>query len=54
VLTGAGATAWPPASVGPVNVIRQFLDSQYITPATGRAGIDIAKASVVRVICVRR
>jgi peptidoglycan hydrolase-like protein with peptidoglycan-binding domain len=54
VLAGAGATALPPASVVPVNVIRQFLDSQYITPATGRAGIDIAKASVVRVICVRR
>jgi len=54
VLAGAGATALPPASVVPVNVIRQFLDSQYVTPATGRAGIEAAKASVVRVICVRR
>jgi peptidoglycan hydrolase-like protein with peptidoglycan-binding domain len=54
VLAGAGATTAPPASVLPVNVIRQFLDSQYVTPATGRAGIEAAKASVVRVICVRR
>ena len=54
VLAGAGAATLPPATVVPVNVIRQFLDSQYVTPATGRSGVDAAKASVVRVICVRR
>ena len=54
ILAGAGATTLPPATVVPVNVIRKFLDSQYVTPATGRSGIDAARASVVRVICVRR
>ena len=54
VLAGAGTTALPPATVVPVDIIRRFLDAQYVTPATGRAGLDVAKASVVRVICVRR
>jgi peptidoglycan hydrolase-like protein with peptidoglycan-binding domain len=54
VLASAAATTVPPATVVPVTVIRQFLDAQYVTPATGPAGIDAAKASVVRVICVRR
>lgn len=54
VLASAGATTVPAATVVPVNVIRQFLKSQYVTPATGRSGIDAARASVVRVICVRR
>jgi peptidoglycan hydrolase-like protein with peptidoglycan-binding domain len=54
VLADAGATALPAATVVPVDTIRQLLDSQYVTPATGRAGIEAMKASVVRVICVRR
>jgi hypothetical protein len=54
VLAGAGATPLPPATAVPVDTIRRFLDGQYLTPATGRAGVDAAKASVVRVICVRR
>ena len=53
-LASAGATTLPPAGVVPVNEIRKFLDSQYVTPATGRSGIEAARASVVRVICVRR
>jgi peptidoglycan hydrolase-like protein with peptidoglycan-binding domain len=53
VLAGAGTTALPAATVVPVDIIRRFLDAQYITPATGSAGLDAAKASVVRVICVR-
>jgi hypothetical protein len=40
--------------VVPVDTIRKFLDAQYVTPATGDAGVDAVKASVVRVICVRR
>ena len=54
VLASAGAASVPAATVVPVAAIRQFLDSQYVTPATGRAGLDGARASVVRVICVRR
>ncbi len=54
VLAGAGTTALPPATVVPVDIMRRFLDAQYITPATGSPGTDVAKASVVRVICVRR
>ena len=37
VLAGAGAAALPPATVVPVSDIRQFLDAQYVTPATGRS-----------------
>jgi peptidoglycan hydrolase-like protein with peptidoglycan-binding domain len=54
VLAGASATELPPATVVTVDAIRKFLDAQYVTPATGNAGADAAKASVVRVICVRR
>jgi hypothetical protein len=50
----AGAVSVPPAAVVPVDAIRRFLDAQYVTPATGGAGVDAVKASVVRVICVRR
>ena len=54
VLTGSGGPPPPQASAVPVDTIRRFLDSQYVTPATGRAGVDAAKGSVVRVVCVRR
>jgi peptidoglycan hydrolase-like protein with peptidoglycan-binding domain len=54
VLASAGTTNLPPATVVPVDLIRRFLDAQYVTPATGDAGIDAVKPSVVRVICVRR
>ena len=50
----AGNGGLPEATVAPVDEIRRFLDAQYVTPATGSAGIDAAKNSVVRVICVRR
>jgi peptidoglycan hydrolase-like protein with peptidoglycan-binding domain len=53
VLAEANATTLPAASIAPINAIRQFLQSQSVTPAAGRAGIDTVKASVVRVICVR-
>jgi len=54
MLASAGAATLPAAAVVPVNVIRTFLESQHVTPATGRSGVDAARASVVRVICVRR
>ena len=54
VVASTGAVPPPQATVVPVETIRKFLDAQYVTPATGRSGADAAKASVVRVICVRR
>ena len=50
----SGTGALPPANVVPIDKVRRFLDAQYVTPATGRGGAEAAKASVVRVMCVRR
>jgi hypothetical protein len=50
----AGSAPLPPANVVPVDTIRRFLEAQYVTPAPGRAGVEAAKASVARVMCVRR
>ena len=46
----------PPGQATVVGVValRNFLDSQYVTPTTGRAGLDAAKAALVRLICVRK
>jgi peptidoglycan hydrolase-like protein with peptidoglycan-binding domain len=54
VMAGAGAPPLPPATAVPVETIRRFLDTQHVTPAAGRSGVEAVKASVVRVICVRR
>ncbi len=55
VVAGAGAAIpLPAASAVPIDTIRKFLDARYITPATGRSGVDAIKASLVRVICVRK
>jgi hypothetical protein len=55
VVASTGAAA-PPANAGvvPVEKLRRFLDAQSVAPATGPAGIEAAKAAVVRVICVRK
>jgi len=50
----AGTGPLPPANVVPADMIRRFLEAQYVTPASGRAGVEAAKAAVVRVMCVRR
>ncbi len=42
------------AAMVPAEAIRAFLTSQSIAPANGPASLDDAKASVVRVICVRK
>ena len=42
------------AAVTPIATIRRFLDAQYVTPATGRPGVDAIKSALVRVICVRK
>ena len=54
-LVAAASPSTPPrqAAVAPVSALRQFLEAHDVVPATGRSGVDAAKASLVRVICVR-
>lgn len=47
-------TAVTQAVIVPAEVVRIFLDAQNIAPARGGASLDGVKASVVRVICVRK
>jgi len=54
VLATAEATTVPQATIVPIATLREFLDAQNVKASTGAPGIDAAKASVVRVICVRR
>jgi hypothetical protein len=54
VASAGGAAPAGQATVAPVSALRNFLNSQFVTPATGRAGIDTAKAALVRVICWRK
>jgi peptidoglycan hydrolase-like protein with peptidoglycan-binding domain len=54
VATVGTSTVQPQAIVIPTSTIRAFLDAQKLPPATARSGLDSAKASVVRVICVRK
>ncbi|HEY2136161.1 MAG TPA: serine protease [Xanthobacteraceae bacterium] len=42
------------AAMVPADAIRAFLDAQSVAPASGRTSVADAKASVVRVICVRK
>jgi hypothetical protein len=44
----------PKAILVPVQAIRGFLETAQLQPASGRAGVDAAKGSLVRVICVRK
>jgi hypothetical protein len=55
VVAGAGPTAAAGATLTPVETVRNFLDAQNVPPASGGgAGVEAAKASIVRVICVRK
>jgi S1-C subfamily serine protease len=55
VVASVGTTsAQPQAAVVPAPALRAFLELQKLALATGRAGLDAAKASMVRVICVRK
>lgn len=57
VVAGAGRAAGVAAlqaGVVPVDRIRNFLEANYVAPASGKPGVEDAKASVVRVICVRK
>ncbi len=49
-----GATLASHALLVPGSTIRTFLDAQNVPPATKRPGVQPEKASVVRVICVRK
>jgi hypothetical protein len=50
----AGPGGAPKAAVVPVERIRNFLEANYVAPTSGKPGVEDAKASVTRVICVRK
>jgi hypothetical protein len=50
----AGPAQAPQAAVVPRERLMNFLEANYVAPQSGRTGADAAKASVVRVICVRK
>jgi S1-C subfamily serine protease len=50
----AGIADAPQAAMVPLAKIKSFLEANNVAPAAGRPGIEDAKASVVRVICVRK
>lgn len=52
VMAGPGGV--PQAAVIPAERIRNFLEANYVAPASGAAGVEPAKSSVTRVICVRK
>jgi hypothetical protein len=55
VVAGAGgAGGAPQAGMVPVDRIRNFLEANYVAPASGKPGVEEIKASVTRVICVRK
>jgi hypothetical protein len=59
VVTQSAATAPdlgapPRAAIASSEAVRALLRAQSVTPAEGRAGVELAKESVVRVICVRK
>jgi len=53
VVASASASALRPSLI-PAATIRKFLEASNVTPASGRADIETAKAAVTRVICVRK
>ncbi len=48
------APAAPRATIVPAETIRNFIEANFVAPSSGQAGLENAKASVVRVICVRK
>jgi hypothetical protein len=44
----------PRATIIAAETIRSFMEANYVVPASGKLGWDSAKASVVRIICVRK
>jgi peptidoglycan hydrolase-like protein with peptidoglycan-binding domain len=55
IVAGAAPTPVPSATLTPVETVRGFLGAQNVTTAlAAAAGVEAAKGSVVRVICVRK
>jgi hypothetical protein len=54
VVAGSGTNLPPAAALVPVEAIRTFAAAHAVPVLAGRSGVDDAKASVVRVICVRK
>jgi peptidoglycan hydrolase-like protein with peptidoglycan-binding domain len=54
IATIGASNAQSQATIVAAPVIRAFLNAQKVPPATGRWGLDRAKSSLVRVICVRK
>ena len=50
----AGPRGAPQAAIVPIDRIRNFLEANYVAPASGGAGVEAVKPSVARVICVRK
>ena len=50
----AGIADAPQAAMVPLSKIGSFLEANHVAPVAGHPGIEDAKASVVRVICVRK
>ena len=50
----AGAASAPQAALVAPDKLTNFLDANYVTAASAKPGVENAKASVVRVICVRK
>jgi len=55
MVAGVAPTPVTSATLTPVETVRNFLDAQNVAPAPiAAAGIEDAKQSAVRVICVRK
>jgi peptidoglycan hydrolase-like protein with peptidoglycan-binding domain len=55
MVAGAAPTPVTSAALIPVETVRNFLDAQNVAPApAAAAGVEAAKASILRVICVRK
>ena len=55
MVAGAAPTPVTSATLTPVETVRDFLDAQNVAPAPAATiGMEAAKASIVRVICVRK
>jgi hypothetical protein len=56
IVAGTGTNAAPKAAVVSADTVRTFLQAHKVVPAPGRAGgsVEAAKASVLRVACVRK
>jgi peptidoglycan hydrolase-like protein with peptidoglycan-binding domain len=54
VVAGPAPAGGANATVTPVETIRNFLGAQNVAPVSAAGGLEAAKASVVRIICVRK